>query len=303
MPRENREFRGYPRGWRPPALPDGATLALSVVLNIEEGSERSFRGGDGSTEASGEGFFGRSDADDERIRTWYAYAKSAAAQRLDGIFRETGIPVTAFAASRALEADDALAAMVRDGDYEVCSHGHRWVPTNDLDPEGLRAHVEQATASLEATTGRRPVGWFSRGPSTHLRDALADVGGFRYDSDAFADDLPWFVEVRGAPWLVIPYSFTHNDMKYWRSPGVSSPSEFLGLLRASFDRLVAESRVAPKMMSVGLHLRGSGLPSRAGVVREFLEHARTTPGVWITTRDRIADWAWNHVDDFPVMRG
>lgn len=303
MPREQRELVGYPRDWTPPAWPDDCTLAVSVVVNVEEGSHRSFLLGDGATETSGEGFFADGRTDDERIASWFAYARRSGLPRLDAIFRELGVPVTAFAAALALERDPEVARIIREGDYEVCSHGHRWVPTNDLSDTEMVDHVRAAVDSLTATTGRRPRGWFSRGPNTSLRDALVAEGGFLYDSDAFADDLPWFVEVDERPWLVIPYSFTFNDMKFWRSPGVSSPAEWRSQLTAGFERLLLESRTSPKMMSVGLHLRSAGLPARADALREFLAPVMETPGVWVTTREEIARHWWEHVDEVPLLRG
>lgn len=303
MPRDRREFSGYPRGWIPPEWPDGRRLALSVVINVEEGSQRTFAGGDGATEVSGEGFYAKGDDDDERIASWYDYAVRAGLPRLDSIFSDLSIPVTAFVAALAVERDARMAAIIREGDYEVCSHGHRWVPTNDLSADEMQEHVAATVESLVRTTGRRPVGWFSRGPNTFLRDALVREGGFLYDSDAFSDDLPWFVPVAGRPWLVIPYSFTFNDMKFWRSPGVSSPSEWTRMLEQGFDRLLVESRRAPRMMSLGLHLRSAGLPARANALREFLERAAATEEVWITTRERIARHWWQHVDDVPLLRG
>jgi allantoinase len=303
MPREKRELRGYGRTPRLPPWPDGHRMALSVVVNIEERSHRSPAHGDDIGERSGEGFFALDERGDARIDSWHGYGIDTGLPRLDEIFRQREIPVTAYAAAVALERSPDAARVIRDGDYEVCSHGHRWVPTNDLTHEMLREHVEAAVRSLERTTGMRPVGWFSRGPNRHLRDVLREEGGFLYDSDAFDDDLPSFVEVGDGPWLVIPYSFTYNDMKYWRSPGVSGPSRFGQLLRSGFDRLYAESSDRPTMMSLGLHLRCSGLPSRAGVVGEFLDHVRAHPDVWVTTRSEIARWWWQHVDTVPLMRG
>jgi peptidoglycan/xylan/chitin deacetylase (PgdA/CDA1 family) len=303
MPRDRRELRGYGRTRVPVPWPDGHRMALSVVVNIEEGSQRSALHGDSTGERSGEGFFALSDRGDARIDSWHDYGIDVGLPRLDAIFQQYQVPVTAFAAAVSLERSPEAARRVRDGAYEVCSHGHRWVPTNELTPDVLRDHVDAAVRSLQRSTGRRPVGWFSRGPNLHLRDVLRDEGGFLYDSDAFDDDLPSFVEVGGEPWLVIPYSFTYNDMKYWRSPGVAGPSRFARLLRDGFDRLYAEAAERPTMMSVGLHLRCSGLPSRAGVIRDFLAHVRRHPDVWVTTRSDIARWWWEHVDLVPMMRG
>jgi peptidoglycan/xylan/chitin deacetylase (PgdA/CDA1 family) len=185
--------------------------------------------------------------------------------------------------------------------HEPCSHGYRWLPLYSLTLEEEREHVRQAVESIARTTGQRPLGWNSRGPSLHTRRLLIEEGGFLYDSDGYADDLPYFVAVDDRKWLVIPYTFETNDMKLWRPPGTSDPDDFLAYLTEAFDCLYDEGATHPQMLSVGLHMRHVGRPGRVGALEAFLHHARRRPGVWFARRIDIARWWHEHYAHLPAM--
>jgi peptidoglycan/xylan/chitin deacetylase (PgdA/CDA1 family) len=162
-----------------------------------------------------------------------------------------------------------------------------------------RAVIARCIASIQSTSGVRPVGWHVRGyPSVNTRRLLVEEGGFLYDSDAYNDDLPYFVQVGGKPHLVVPYSFTYNDARFVAGTGYGSPADFLDNLRRGFDQLWDEGASAPRMMSIGLHPRLVGQASRAHALAEFLDHARAKGAVWFTTRLEIARWWQAHHREF-----
>jgi len=180
----------------------------------------------------------------------------------------------------------------------VCAHGWRWeeqwILTRDEEGEHIRAAIE----SLTRTCGERPVGWYCRyGPSVATRELLVEEGGFLYDSDSYADDLPYFVRVGATEHLVIPYTFTYNDVRYVVPQGFSSPRDFVDFCRAGLDELRREGPLhGPKMLSVGLHARWSGQAGRTAGVRELIEYALACGDVWVARRRDIAEWWRAHAD-------
>jgi peptidoglycan/xylan/chitin deacetylase (PgdA/CDA1 family) len=159
-----------------------------------------------------------------------------------------------------------------------------------MDKEAEREAMRKAVASIQRTTGERPLGWYVRyGPSVHTRELVVEEGGFVYDCMAYNDDLPYYVEVQGKKWLVIPYSLEVNDTRFWRG-GMSNPSDFSETMRNTFDLLYAEGATSPKLMNIGLHCRIAGRPSRAVALREFLQYARGFSDVWFARRIDIARW-------------
>jgi allantoinase len=217
---------------------------------------------------------------------------------MDGFARHE-VPVTVFAAGLALERNPVAAREIVACGHEVAGHGYRWIPHTTLDREEERRQISRAIAAIHATTGQRPLGWLSRGPSLHTRELLAEQG-FLYDSDSYGDDLPHAIDVKGHRFLTVPYTMDVTDARYWATPwltGFTSPHDFFAVMRATFDRLYAEGAHHPRMMSVGLHLRISGRPSRARQIERFIEHARRVPGVWFARRLDIARWWLEHGPD------
>ena len=288
-----RDFVGY--GRRPPrgAWPNGARLAISLVLNYEEGSEQSILDGDALGEGVGEIVRqqekGRRDL---AIESMFEYGSRVGVWRLLDIFDRNEVDATIFACAIAVERNPEVAAYLRTSAHEVCCHGYRWEEVFRLSEKEEREHIRLALSSLEKSIGKRPVGWYCRyGPSDRTRRLLAEVGGFEYDSDSYADDLPYFVTVRGQPWCVVPYALDTGDMKYWRDPSFGHADDHYNYLKDAFDCLYREGQETPRLMSVGLHCRIAGRPARAAGVERFIQYAQSHERVWFARRADIAR-AW-----------
>lgn len=290
-----RDFVGYGATPPDPRWPGGARLALNLVVNVEEGSEPSVPDGDGVSETGltegGGGLEGR----DLAAESMFEYGARAGIWRLLRTLSGRGLPATMFACALALERNPELAAAIRAGGYDVCCHGYRWERVQPLGEARERELVAMAVASLARTTGTAPVGWYCRyAPSLFTRRILAEHGGFLYDSDSYADDLPYYVAAAGKPHLVVPYSLTNNDVKFARG-GMSTGRQFAEFLIDAFDVLYREGAHAPKMMSVGLHARIVGHPARVAGLERFLDHVAGYKDVWVTRRLDIArHWLATH---------
>lgn len=288
----DRDFVGYGRQAPTVPWPDGKKLAVSLVVNYEEGSEKSLLDGDPEQERGTE--WGQSPVPagtrDLAMETMFEYGSRVGVWRIMDLLARHGTPATFYAAARALERNPGLARAVVDEGHEICSHGLRWEEVFRLSREEEREHIAEAVKSIERTSGQRPVGWYCRyGPSVHTRELLVEEGGFLYDSDAYNDDVPYFTTVGGREQLVIPYTADVNDMQYWMGT-MTTAEEFDAYLRESFDVLRAEAQTHPKMMSVGLHCRIIGRPGRIGGLDRFLSYATSFDDVWVTTRAEIARW-------------
>lgn len=286
-----RDFAGY--GDAPPEVswPGGARLAVNLVLNYEEGAEYSIDDGDGRSDttltevAQARVPPGRRDLGAESM---FEYGSRAGFWRLFRLFRDRGLPLTVFAAAQALERNPAAARAIAATDWDVVCHGWRWIEQYLLDEATERDHIGRAHATITRLVGRAPAGWYCRyAPSPHTRRLVVEHGGFFYDSDAYNDDLPYWVMVAGRPHLVVPYSLATNDAKLVGGPLVTGRA-FAEFLIDSFEELLAESRLRPRMMSVGLHPRVVGQPGRIGGLRAFLDHIQDRPGAWICRRGDIA---------------
>ena len=287
----DRDFVGY--GGQPPdpQWPNEARLAVNFVVNYEEGSEYSIGDGDGRTEA---GLTERGSSPvphgerDLAAESMFEYGSRVGFWRLRRLFQERELPFTVFACALALERNPEAARAIRDDQTDVCCHGWRWIEHYKLSEAEEREHIRRAVASLLETTEARPRGWYCRyGPSVNTRRLLVKEGGFLYDSDAYNDELPYWVTVDGQAHLVIPYSLTNNDAKFVGG-GIGNSVAFFEYLRDAFDLLHAEGRSTPKMMSVGLHMRLAGHPARAAGLAKFLDHVRQFDDVWVCTRAEIA---------------
>lgn len=287
-----RDFIGYANRPPHPRWPNGARIAVQIVMNYEEGSEYSIPDGDGISESYLTEVPGATLGPGTRdliVESVYEYGSRAGFWRLMRIFAEREIKVTVFGAALALERNPAAAAAIREAGHEVCSHGWRWIGFQSMSEDDEREQMRRAVASIERTTGTRPYGWYCRyAPSLNTRRLVVEEGGFLYDSDAYNDDLPYWVAVTGKPHLVIPYTLDVNDMKFSVAPGFSSPSGYFEYMRDAFDVLYREGKTQPKMMSVGLHARLAGRPGRAAALERFLDHVQQHDDVWICRRVDIA---------------
>lgn len=286
-----RDFIGYGPHHEPVEWPNGARIAVSVVVNYEEGAEYSTLDGDAFHEPTNEVPSPvPADQRDLANESFFEYGSRAGVWRLMDILDEQQVPATFYCCALALERNPAVGPEIVRRGHEVCGHGYRWEESYRMSREEERAALHTAVASIIATTGVRPRGWYVRyGPSVHTRELVVEEGGFAYDSNAYNDDLPYYTEVLGRKWLVIPYSLEVNDTRFWRG-GMSRPSDFYETMRNSFDRLYREGATHPKLMSIGLHCRIAGRPARAVALEQFLAYAREHDGVWFARRIEIAEW-------------
>jgi peptidoglycan/xylan/chitin deacetylase (PgdA/CDA1 family) len=293
-----RDLIGY--GRRPPKVvwPNGAKVAVNLVINYEEGSEHYERDGDSHTDGLAElnWAYGK-DHRDFAMESVYEYGSRAGVWRLLNMFDDYDIKCTFFACGMALEKNPEVAAAIGEDGHEPCSHGYRWsTPTDFKAPEEEREQITLAVESIRRTTGSRPVGWYWRYSSTPwTRDLLVEEGGFIYDSETYNDDLPYFTDVNGKRHLVVPYSQTYNDVRFILAEGSVTPDSFYDMLRRGVDELHREgARGYPKMMSVGLHSRWTGQAARANALRQFIEYSLAKGDVWFARRDEIARWWIDH---------
>jgi putative urate catabolism protein len=293
-----RDLIGYGRNPPNPRWPGDARIAVQFVLNYEEGGENSILHGDAASEAFLSDVLGAVPWPGERhmnVESMYEYGSRAGFWRLWRTFTERGLPLTVFAVAMALERHpDAVAAM-READWEIASHGLRWIDYRSMPHAEERVHMAEAIRIHRATTGDRPLGWYTGRTSVNSLKLVLDDGGFLYSSDSYADDLPYWVNGKAGPHLIIPYSLDANDMRFINPQGYSSGDDFYAYLRDAFDLLYAEGAAAPKMMSVGLHCRLAGRPGRAAALARFLDHIAHHDRVWVTTRLDIArHWHKEH---------
>ncbi len=288
---QERDFVGY--GPQPPAIewPNGARIAVSVVINYEEGSEYSVLDGDPAGETSGESPSPVPVGDrDLANESFYEYGSRVGVWRLMDLLDRHNIKCTFYACALALERNPAVGVEIVRRGHEVMGHGNRWEEYYKMDRDTEREAIRQAVASMAKTTGQRPLGWYTRyGPSVNTRELVVEEGGFEYDCNAYNDDLPYYAKVGNKPWLVVPYSLEVNDYKFWRGDLIT-PGHFFEAAKASFDVLYEEGATHPKMMSVGLHCRIIGKPSRSQGLDRFLEYASGKEGVWFARRLEIARW-------------
>jgi allantoinase len=285
-----RDFVGYGRNPPNPRWPNGARLAVNFVMNYEEGSEASVSDGEDYTDTNlteAHGVNQPAKGRDLAAEGMFEYGSRVAFWRLLRLFQERNLAMTVFGCALALERNAEAARAIRAAGYDVCCHGWRWLRPTGLTQAQEREQIAKAVASLKETIGERPLGWYCRyGPSVHTRRLLAEEGGFLYDSDSYADELPFWQTVAGKPHLVVPYSLATNDGKYLTATGTSS--QWFEFIRDAFDMLYKEGADQPKMMSIGLHMRLIGHPSRAAGLERVLDHVLRHQDVWIARRVDIA---------------
>lgn len=294
-----RDFTGYGPTPPDPKWPQGARVAVQIVINYEEGAEYNNADGDHRTELGlAEAPGGRVPAGrrDMAFESMYEYGSRVGVWRLMNILRERQLPATVFGCAVALERNPQAAAAIVAAGWDVCCHGYRWEEQFGLSADAEQERIGMAVESLVRSTGTRPLGWYCRyGASENTRRLLVQEGGFLYDSDAYNDELPYWVEVDGRPHLVVPYTMDSNDGKFAAPGGFSTPFDFDNYLRGTFDRLYHEGATAPRLMSIGLHARISGRPARAHALASFLDHALAHDKVWWCRRlDVATHWHKTH---------
>lgn len=282
-----------------PKWPNNAKLAVNFVLNYEEGGENCILHGDSSSEWLLTEIVGQAPYPGERnmnMESLYEYGSRAGFWRLHRLFTEKDMACTVYAVAMALERNpDATKAML-DAKWEIASHGYRWIDYQKVPEEEERQHIRAAVEIQKRLTGTRPVGMYQGKPNERTRKLVVEEGGFRYDSDSYGDDLPYWNHDYSKPHLIIPYTLSNNDMAFVRGANFPSSNDFFLHLKDSFDMLLAEGRAgAPKMMSIGLHCRIVGQPGRAMGLARFMDYVKSHKDAWVTTRAEIADhWYKNH---------
>ena len=302
MTRYPRDLIGYgatppnPR-WPDPKLPEGARIAVQIVLNYEEGGENCLLHGDPASEAFLSEIVGAQAWPGQRhwnMETIYDYGARAGFWRLHRLLAD--VPVTVYGVATALARCPEQVAAMQAAGWEIASHGLKWIEHKDMTEAEERAAMEEAIALHTQVTGAPPRGWYTGRCSMNTVRLAAETGLFDYVADSYADDLPYWLEVGGRQQLIVPYTLDSNDMRFATPQGFNAGDQFFAYLRDSFDELYAEGVAgSPKMLSIGLHCRLAGRPGRIAALRRFLEYARGHDGVWFATRLQIAQhWAREH---------
>lgn len=292
-----RDLVGY--GESPPDArwPGGARIAVQFVINYEEGSENSILNGDAGSEAFLSEMVGTVShaARAMAMESLYEYGSRTGFWRLHRLFTERGLPVTIFGVAAAMEMNPAAIDAMMKVDWEIASHGYRWIDYQYVPEEVERQHIARAIEVHERLTGTRPLGCYQGRTSPNTARLVAEEGGFLYDADSYADDLPYYDRRHGRVQLIVPYSLDANDMKIVALNGFTEGEQFYRYLRDTFDYLRAEGG---RMMSIGLHGRIAGRPGRAAAVARFLDHVLAHDDVWIARRIDIArHWLEVHPHD------
>lgn len=293
-----RDLIGYGQQLPEVQWPNQARLALQFVINYEEGGENCVLHGDAASEAFLSEIIGAQPLLGVRnlnMESMYEYGSRAGFWRLHRLFTERNLPLTVYAVAMALERNpDAGKAMV-EAQWEVASHGYRWIDYQYVGEDVERSHIQKAIDIHTQVIGSRPLGFYQGRNSPNTRRLVVEEGGFLYDADSYADDLPYWNHDYGKPHLVIPYTLDNNDMRFATAQGFNSGDQFFTYLRDAFDVLYAEGEQSPRMMSVGLHCRLSGRPGRAAALAKFLDYVQGHEKVWICRRVDIArHWHQHH---------
>ena len=285
----HRDLAGY-RGQLPdPQWPDSARLALSLVVNVEEGAELFLGDGDERNEPVHEVVDEVGASPDLCMASHFEYGTRAGYWRVLDVLERHGVPATFSACGRAIERSPWLAAEAVARGHEVSCHGYRWERHAGMDREREREVVARTFEAVRDACGVAPVGWHTKSsPSPATRELLVEHGGFLYDSDAYNDDLPYVVEVAERPHIVVPYAFDTNDMRFQAGRGFDHADDFTRYCLDAFDWLWREGARQPRMLSIGLHLRIIGRPGRIGGLDRFLAEVIRRGQTWLARRDAIA---------------
>ena len=293
----SRDLIGYGRTIPQADWPGGARIAVQIVLNYEEGGENCILHGDAASEAFLSEIVGAAPWPGLRhmnMESLYEYGARAGFWRLWRLFTQRGVPVTVFGVATALARNPEVVAAMREADWEIASHGLKWIDYRDMPRAEEAAQMDAAIHLHEEVTGERPLGWYTGRSSVNTLE-LGLERGFAYLADSYADDLPYWLYGRAGTGLVVPYTLDANDMRFATAQGFNTGEHFFTYLRDSFDALYAEGATAPKMMSVGLHCRLVGRPGRIAALARFLDHVAAHDGVWLARRIDIArHWTERH---------
>ncbi|MEA9772315.1 allantoinase PuuE [Xanthomonas campestris] len=283
-----RDLVGYGATPPPAQWPGGARIAVQFVINYEEGAENCVLNGDAGSEAFLSEMVGAPSHPGARamaMESLYEYGSRAGFWRLHRLFSARGVPVTVFGVATALAANPEAVAAMQSADWEIASHGLRWIDYQHVDATTERAHLAQAIALHTQVTGSRPLGWYQGRTSPNTARLVAEEGGFVYDADSYADDVPYYDRRHGRAQLIVPYTLDVNDMKFVAYNGFADGEPFFRYLHDSFEQLRSEGG---RMLSIGLHGRIVGKPARAAALARFVDHVLASGDAWVARRIDIA---------------
>ena len=292
-----RNMLGY--GSNPPDVkwPNNSKIAVQFVLNYEEGGENCVLHGDKSSEIFLSEIVGAKAIKGRHINmeSLYDYGSRVGFWRIHKLFKKYNLPLTIFGVGMALERNLEICKEIKNSNYEIASHGWRWIDYQNISKSIEKKHMRKAIDSIKKIFGKRPVGWYTGRCSTNTLDLVIDEGGFLYCSDTYSDDLPYWEIKEKKKQLMIPYTLDNNDMRFLTNQGFNSGDQFFNYLKDSFDVLYEEGTHKPKMMSIGLHCRIIGKPGRIQSLKKFLDYITSLDKVWICKREEIANyWIRNH---------
>lgn len=293
-----RDLVGYGRKAPHPRWPNKARICVQFVINYEEGGENSILHGDRASEAFLSEIVGAQPWPGQRhmsMESIYEYGSRAGFWRLWRLFTERNMPVTVYGVATALMRNPEAVAAMKEVDWEIASHGLKWIDYRDFTAEEERAHLKEAIRIHTEVTGERPLGWYTGRTSENTNRLVAEEGGFLYSADSYADELPYWEQHGQRVQLIVPYTLDANDMRFATPQGFNSGDQFFAYLKDTFDTLYEEGETAPKMMSVGLHCRIVGRPGRAAALARFLDYVASHEDVWVARRIDIArHWMRHH---------
>jgi putative urate catabolism protein len=293
-----RDMIGYGRDIPQVSWPGGARIAVQIVINYEEGAENCVLHGDKASEAFLSDIVGAGAYEGQRhmnMESMYEYGSRAGFWRLHRLFTARKIPLTAFGVAMALQRNPAVVDAMWEAQWEIASHGYRWIDYQFVEEKTEREHLRKAIEIHRDATGERPRGWYLGRCSPNTHRLVAEEGGFEYNADTYADDLPYWDRSFALPQLMIPYTLDANDMRFATAQGFNTGQQFFEYLRDTFDVLYAEGDTRPRMMSIGLHCRLAGRPGRTAALIRFLDHVAQHDRVWFARRIDIAThWREHH---------
>jgi allantoinase len=295
--KNNRDMVGYGSNDLNVVWPNNARIAVQIVLNYEEGAENCVLNGDKQSEVFLSEIIGAQPVKGRHINmeSLYEYGSRRGFWRLHKLFQEKKIPITIFGVGMALEKNPEICTAIKNSDYEVASHGWRWIDYQNIKRSEEKKHMKLAIEAHKRIFGERPQGWYTGRCSPNTRDLVFEDGGFLYDSDSYSDDLPYWEVRNKKKQLIIPYTLDNNDMRFVANQGFNTGDHFFTYLKDSFDTLYEEGKTNPKMMSVGLHCRLIGKPGRIQSLKKFLDYMMKHEDVWVCKRIDIAKhWIKNY---------
>ncbi len=292
-----RNMLGYGSNLPKVIWPHNSKIAVQFVLNYEEGGENSILHGDKSSEIFLSEIIGAKSIKGRHINieSLYEYGSRVGFWRIHRLFKKYNLPLTIFGVGMALERNLEICKEMKNSNYEIASHGWRWIDYQNVSKSVEKKHMQKAIGSIKKIFGNRPVGWYTGRCSPNTLDLVIEDGGFLYCSDTYSDDLPYW-EIKGKKkQLMIPYTLDNNDMRFLTNQGFNFGEQFFNYLKDSFDTLYEEGNDNPKMMSIGLHCRIIGKPGRIQSLKKFLDYIKNKDKVWVCKREEIANhWINNH---------